>query len=159
MSEQVGAPTTGWFGDPIRVVLVALLPLALLLATSLAEPIADGSATKAGKTLILSSFVGVATQLALAPLTIASLIGAVALARNNFRTGAWFARVGSTAATLVCVLVVLGSVASALGPNSSRYEWKPLYSLPATLLAVTPQILTGIANVYILVRLSRRSRA
>ncbi|MEV6277067.1 hypothetical protein [Nocardia sp. NPDC051832] len=154
----VGSPATeGRPGDSIWVAVVALLPLLFLTASVIAERVVAGPYTRVGKVLALSNFVGVTSQLALAMFTVASLIGAVALWRRNVRTGRWFAKVGSTAAVLAYFLAVVGVLSTAAGPDPAQYEWKPLYSMPAALLAVAPQLLTGIANVYILVRLSRRS--
>ncbi|MEV6278111.1 hypothetical protein [Nocardia sp. NPDC051832] len=171
MIERVGTETAGGAGmvsrahdlegrprDSIRVTVVALLPMVFLTATLLAEQLVNDYSARLGKILELSNILGIATQVVLAPFLVVSLIGAFALRRRNFRQGNWFAKVGSTATALACFLIVACVLAVATGPNPSPYEWKPLYSLPAALLALAPHLAIVSANVYIVVRLSKRRR-
>ncbi|MFI6865394.1 hypothetical protein [Nocardia sp. NPDC050406] len=144
--------------DAASIAGVALLPMLLLLLTVGAAEALDEPATRIGKILELCLFIGVAAQVPLAMFTVASLIGAIALARSNFRVGHWFARVGAGASAVICGLFVAIILTDALDPGT-RTEWHPLNSVPAALLALSPTLVAGFANVYILVRLSKRGAA
>lgn len=147
----------GWrTGNPIRVAVVALLPMAFVAGTVVAEKVVDQPTTRGGKILAMSNFLGLSALCALGPLAVVALIGAIALQNNDIRRGNWFAKVAGTAAVIVCVLVVVAVLSDAFGAGSRPYEWHPMYSPPAALLAVTPHLVIAIANIYVLVRLSKR---
>ncbi|WP_157762075.1 hypothetical protein [Nocardia yamanashiensis] len=149
----------GWrTGNPIRVAVVALLPMAFVAGTVIAEKVVDQPTTRVGKILAMSNFLGLSTLCVLGPLAVVALVGAIALQNNDIRRGSWFARVAGGAAVIVCVLVVVAVLSDAFGSGSRPYEWHPMYSPPAALLAVTPQLVIAIANIYVLVRLSKRER-
>ncbi|MEU0545678.1 hypothetical protein ABZ319_37970 [Nocardia sp. NPDC005978] len=143
-------------GDPAVVSSVALLPWLFLFVTLVADRLVDDPTAKAGKTLTMATFVGASALCILGPLTLVALIGAIALQQHNFRVGLWFTRVAATTATLFCTVLTVAFMSDAFGSSQLRDDWHPSYSPPATLLIVAPHFVVGLANAYVLVRLSKR---
>lgn len=140
------------------IVGVALLPILFLIASVAAEQIVDEPATRIGKVLALCNFIGIAAQVPLGPLCVVSLCGAIAMGRGKVREGRWFVNVAGSATTLLCFLFAVGVLADAIEPNPFRNEWHPLDSPLGAMIAVSPYLTIGVANVYLLVRLSKRPR-
>lgn len=143
--------------DPIAITVAALLPMLLLAITVAAEKLVDQPLTRIGKVLAMTNFLGLSALCPLGPMTLISLIGAIALHQNSIRMGDWFAKVASTCAVLTCALLGVSVMSDAFG-STSRIDWHPMYSPPAALLTLTPHLVIAAANIYVLVRLSKRLR-
>ncbi|WP_182263124.1 hypothetical protein [Rhodococcus sp. UFZ-B548] len=144
--------------DTAWVTGVALLPVLLLVVSVPAALIEDNRGTLIGDVLGTWNLVGIFGLVVFVPVVTVSLFGAGALAQQ-FRFGRLLASIGSVAMALVVAATVIGAVADVVGPPQRRdpNSWSVPLSPFATALFVIPYLVIAVLNVYVVIRLWRRT--